>query len=138
MPRRKANKNLGLCDLVSAPHGLEPAAKSKSIALINFFESDLISLISCTQSLMSAVEILEIPKQMHFAEPASSGSVPPPLKAAKILVEDQAFDVEDCPVTSSLLRKLRSAEGGLYRFPNEWNVRATQVSALLDHLQSAK
>jgi len=87
---------------------------------------------------MGTVGILEIPKQMDFAELTLSGSAPAPSKATKVLVEDQVFDIEDSPATSSLLGKLRSTEGGSHRFPDEWNVRATQFSALFDHLQSAK
>jgi len=79
--------------------------------------------------------MLEIPKQIGFAEPTSLGSVSPP---SKILVEDQVFDIKDSTIASLLLGKLRSTEGGLYQFPNEWNVRATQFSVLSDHLQSGK
>ena len=75
---------------------------------------------------------------MDSTEPAPTGLVSPLPKTAKILVEDQVFIIEDPTIMFLLLGKLRSTEGGSYRLPNEWNVRPTQFSILLDHLQSRK
>ena len=82
--------------------------------------------------------ILEIPKQMDFADHTPSGSVPPSSNTTKILVEDRVFDIKDSTITSSVLRKLQSTEGGLYRFSDKWDVRAAQFSVLLDYVQSGK
>jgi len=82
--------------------------------------------------------ILETPKTMDFTESTPSSLVLPLSMTPKVLVEDQVFDIEDSTTTSLPLGKLRSTEGGAYRFPDEWNVHATQFSALFDHLQFGK
>ena len=86
---------------------------------------------------MSTVDVLEIPKQMGSIEPILPGPALLPSKT-KILVEGQMFEVENSPATSSVLGKLQKMEDGSYKLPDDWNVRATQLSTLFDLLHSTK
>lgn len=85
--------------------------------------------------LASTVNVLEIPTQMGFTAPTP---ILIPSEVAKIAVEGQVFDIEDSPTTSSVLGRLRRAEDGSYRLPDDWDVHATQFSAFSDLLHSAK
>ena len=84
---------------------------------------------------MGTADVLEKPKQMDL-----TALTPPSLqpKETKIVVKDQIFEVKGSPATIPVLGKLQRTEDGSYRFPDEWDVRPTQFSVLLDHLHSAK
>jgi len=87
---------------------------------------------------MSAADVFEIPKQVGFTEPTSSGPTLLPSEVTKIVVEGQTFEIEGSPATSLAFGKLRRMEDGSYRFPDEWNVRSAQFSTLFDLLHSTK
>jgi len=87
---------------------------------------------------MSTVDVLEIPIQMGLTELASSTLAPLPSNKTTIVVEDQVFEIENSPIASPVLEKLRRMEDGSYRFPDEWNVHAGQFATLFDLLRFPK
>jgi len=87
---------------------------------------------------MGTVDVLKIPERAGFTEPTSSSSILPPPQVVKIAVEGQEFQIADPSTASLALRKLRRIEDGSYAFPSEWNIRASQFSALIDFLHSSK
>jgi len=87
---------------------------------------------------MSTADVLQIPKPMGSIELTSSGPGFPPLNKIKIVVEGEVFEIVDSLATSSVLGKLQRVEDGSYRLPDDWNVHATQFSALFGLLHSTK
>jgi len=83
---------------------------------------------------MSTAAVLKTPTKMGSVELISPGSTILPSEVAKITVEGQVFEIKNSLIASSALGKLRRSEDGSYRFPENWNVRATQFSTLLDLL----
>jgi hypothetical protein len=54
------------------------------------------------------------------------------------VADDLVFEIEDSLTTPSALGRLRRTEDGSYKLPDEWNVRATQLSTLFDLIHSSK
>ena len=87
---------------------------------------------------MSTADVLKTPTQMGSVELISPGSTHLPSEVAKITVEGQVFEIKNSLTASSALGKLRRLEDGSYKLPENWNVRATQFSTLVDLLHSTK
>lgn len=86
---------------------------------------------------MSTADVLETPKELGSIGITSSATTFLPLKT-KIVTDDSVVEIEGSLITPSVLRRLRRMEDGSYKLPDEWNVRAAQLSALFDLIHSSK
>jgi len=87
---------------------------------------------------MSTADVLETPKNLGSVAIASSAPTFLSPKKTRIVADDLVVEVEDSLTTPSVLGGLRGMGDGSYELPDEWNVRATQLSTLFDLIHSSK